>query len=600
MDRHDNHQRGSVSAVVMASILALSSVFAVIYRVTQQNSHSIAKARTENFNQDRNRSFINGVSISKALLSPKRQGSTEPIPAVFAENYYDPVWNITSAQAKNDGFKLLNARTFAVSLPYLLTPGSKELASIMQGSQSFFANNANIEIDFYSLKTNFDSNGRQALSIDLQAKSKGKSIVTARIPLAAVAPRDVKVEYSKPGENDWHSLPSSLDGGKYDFRVLASGIAFDGVAYLNGTKIAEFGGFDDSGKIRHKAVSYKAIDEVVGSFTYDLAGGDETFLPDECKVTSVGENYALSVVVNSPAGTKETQQSVSVNFQTGSSPSEALSYGEFMSSCMDQCPYASYEGESVMDRSKYKVRDLDEMIAVQYFGDFTSARNRDDIRFEINALDVRLCSDFKPVAEEFKRLYGHYYTSEDELYDSPARLEILKLQNWISYSVPACERKFLFTRTDCGCFDSSTKIRLGNNQDEKAISELTSEDTVWNPILKRAFRIRKMVQGGEKIPMVRISTVERSINVTRNHPMVTPRGVIAAFKVTDNDQIMIDGDSWSQVVKVSEIPFEGEEPIVWNLELESTGEDDDSHFVLANGIITGDLFIQNKIEAELK
>lgn len=565
-------------------------------RIFRENVASIEKSKIDNSNQDKKRNVVNGISVAKALLSPRREGSSEPLPALFPVNYYDSLWKMSNPKKKVESFRWDDPLKFVVSLPSTDTPEYGRIASIMQGSLAFFDQNPRSEIEILSLRTNFNPSYREALSIDVQAKLKGEGVMNARINLAPVAPSDVKIQYKRSGESEWRSIPNSLNSGDYDFRVLASGIAFDGIAYLNGMKIAEFGGFDPSGRIRHKAVSYSSVDEEIGRFSHPFRA-EKSFDNTSCKVVSGTGSYVLNIVVNGPAGTDETSKSRSVNFNVVG-PSPELKYDEYMSSCKEQCPYLAPPEEGGLDRIKYAVRDRDTEWKKQHFGDYTIQHFRDHNRFELGAPDVRLCADDTLLAEEFKQRHGRYYVSDADYYSFPDFEQLGPLENFIAYVPPACERKFVFKRNSCGCFDSSTRIRLGNNRDEKAISELTSEDRVWNPVLKRAFRIRKMVRGGEKIPMIRIDTDGRSVNVTRNHPMLTPRGVLAAFELSDRDQVMIDGDAWSGVVRVSEIPFEGEEPIVWNLELESSSDDDDSHFVLANGMVTGDLFIQKKIESK--
>lgn len=600
MDRRDNPQGGSSSVIAIACVGALSSLFIVQSKISRENANTIQKSKIENLSQDNERNVINGISVAKALLSPRREGGAESIPTLVATNYYDTEWKLTKAKNKTGSFELVDPRKFAVSLPYLIAPDSKQIASIMAGGQSFFGLKQANEIEFSSVKTNFDPSRRKALSIDVQVKPKGKRITNARINLAPVAPTEIKFQYRKEGESGWKSIPGSLGPGTYEFRVLASGIAFDGVAYLNGTKISEFGGFDDeSGEIRHKAVSYSSIDEEMVRFTRSFNINRE-YNSASCQMIPETGSYELSMVVNSPSGTEETSKSLSVSFNVAAPPPKTLSYDEYMSSCKKQCPYLAPPEEAGLDRVKYEVRDRDGEWAKENFGDYTAQHYRDTKRFELNVPDVRLCLDDRLLAKEFKKRHGRYYVSNADYYSFPDYGDFGKYESFLGYAPPECKREFLFVRDACGCFDSSTRIRLGNNQDEKAISELTSDDTVWNPVLKKAFPIRKMVRGPEKIPMIRITTAERSISVTRNHPMLTPQGVIAAFELSESDKVKMDGDSWSSVTQVSEIPFEGEEPIVWNLELESASDDDDSHFVLANGMVTGDLFIQKKIEGEKK
>ncbi|RYZ87254.1 MAG: hypothetical protein EOP04_12115 [Proteobacteria bacterium] len=161
-----------------------------------------------------------------------------------------------------------------------------------------------------------------------------------------------------------------------------------------------------------------------------------------------------------------------------------------------------------------------------------------------------------------------------------------------------CKRKLLFKRGVCGCFADDTQITLGDGITQKAISSLTYEDTVWNPLLKRAFGIRRITRGPEKVPMIKITADGKSVSVTGKHPFPTKEGNKTAFSLSVGDSIRSASGDW---VEVEQIDIEvkkdsAKDPVVWNVELDAPNEDEDAHHVLANGVVTGDYFIQVKLE----
>lgn len=174
--------------------------------------------------------------------------------------------------------------------------------------------------------------------------------------------------------------------------------------------------------------------------------------------------------------------------------------------------------------------------------------------------------------------------------------------NWsdmgIYYINPkTCEAEFLFNRTACGCFSEDTKILMAD-QSLKPIRELTQSDLVWNPVTKRPAAIKRMVRGPEKYPMVHLQTAESLIKVTGNHPFPTPQGIKPAHQIKPGDIVYNEkGDALT--VLASEFVRLEQEPIVWNLELVG-GERDEDHFLVADGIVTGDLKIQSKLEEQTR
>ncbi len=161
------------------------------------------------------------------------------------------------------------------------------------------------------------------------------------------------------------------------------------------------------------------------------------------------------------------------------------------------------------------------------------------------------------------------------------------------YRAPECNRKFLMDRTSCGCFQEDTQITLGDGKTTRAIDQLTESDSVWNPILKKAQSIKRMTRGPEALPMLSIQTASGNVTVTGGHPFPMPDGsIVQAHVLKVGDKVLVNGE-WETISAV-EIKQSEKQPVVWNLEL--IGDDNqDTHFILANGIVTGDLKIQEDI-----
>ncbi len=148
-------------------------------------------------------------------------------------------------------------------------------------------------------------------------------------------------------------------------------------------------------------------------------------------------------------------------------------------------------------------------------------------------------------------------------------------------------------RTADGCFDINTKIRMFSGED-KVITELKKGDLVYNPKTQKPVKINYLTVGPEKEPMYYINVDNKTLKITKKHPFFTLSGWKEAYLLNTNDLIFNTENKFSKIKSI-EIQRSTEEVIVANLYLDNTSTNYDDHFVLANGIPTGDLFIQQEL-----
>ncbi len=144
-----------------------------------------------------------------------------------------------------------------------------------------------------------------------------------------------------------------------------------------------------------------------------------------------------------------------------------------------------------------------------------------------------------------------------------------------------------------GCFSKETKIRMADGSD-KFIYELDISDKVFNPKTGNSVGIKKLSVGPEFGEMFKISSGFNMVDVTREHPFLTSVGWKQAKDIKVGDELMLAfGDS--QKVESVERHKPATPPDVFNLQLDAPESELDDHFVLANGVITGDLLIQQSL-----
>ncbi|NBX18101.1 MAG: hypothetical protein EBR09_12130 [Proteobacteria bacterium] len=146
-------------------------------------------------------------------------------------------------------------------------------------------------------------------------------------------------------------------------------------------------------------------------------------------------------------------------------------------------------------------------------------------------------------------------------------------------------------RNNDGCFDELTKVRMADGTD-RLMTELRKGDVVLNPVLGKPAKVAKLTIGPEKNPLVRVTVSGSVVRVTENHPFMTKRGWVTAKTLKTGDTVLSANRKWESVAK-TEQGAAGR--IVVNLALEGEGMNADEHYVLADGVVTGDLVIQNMI-----
>ncbi len=148
-------------------------------------------------------------------------------------------------------------------------------------------------------------------------------------------------------------------------------------------------------------------------------------------------------------------------------------------------------------------------------------------------------------------------------------------------------------RTD-GCFARDTKIKTKNRGDVAIDLLMPNEALVLAD--GRSAKIKRIVAGPERLPLVVFETVSgQKIRVTSTHPMQSNKGIKAAEDISIGDQLILENGSSVALKKVTRQAYSDQ---VYNVELEGASEAD--HLVIANGLVSGDLHIQNNLQKTVR
>jgi hypothetical protein len=161
-----------------------------------------------------------------------------------------------------------------------------------------------------------------------------------------------------------------------------------------------------------------------------------------------------------------------------------------------------------------------------------------------------------------------------------------------SYTFVTRDEAGFVCRNNDGCFDESTRIRMADGSD-RLITQLKMGEFVFNPVTKMPAKITKLTIGPELKHLLNVRVGERVVKVTDSHPFMTRRGWVQAKDLKKGEEVL-SGQKHFLPVKSVELGEFGR--TVVNLALEGPADRPELHYVLADGVVTGDLVIQNMLQ----
>lgn len=145
-----------------------------------------------------------------------------------------------------------------------------------------------------------------------------------------------------------------------------------------------------------------------------------------------------------------------------------------------------------------------------------------------------------------------------------------------------------------GCFVPEAKILMSDGT-LKEIDSIASGDMVKNPVTGKSMKIKSLIESYEEDPIISILTDSNTIKVTSGHPILTKSGVLLASKLKLGDLVAIGSDKYESVVKMTLLEEEKQRVVNFRLDTDSILPED--HYVLADGIVAGDLYLQEYLES---
>jgi hypothetical protein len=149
-------------------------------------------------------------------------------------------------------------------------------------------------------------------------------------------------------------------------------------------------------------------------------------------------------------------------------------------------------------------------------------------------------------------------------------------------------------RDHSGCFAMSTQIRMADGKD-RPIALLKKGDRVLNPMTGKSVPVIRVIEGPEVRPLIEVGYKTASVKVTEKHPFMTITGLKAAKDLKEKELVLHSDGKFYPINKLKTLPIDSKQ-LVRNITLGDMSTDPIAHMVLADGVVTGDLFLQNSLE----
>ncbi len=148
-----------------------------------------------------------------------------------------------------------------------------------------------------------------------------------------------------------------------------------------------------------------------------------------------------------------------------------------------------------------------------------------------------------------------------------------------------------------GCFALGTKLRLAYGQDRVA-SLVVEGMELYNPLTKRSAKVARVVIGPEKdVGMFVVGFGLWAVTVTSTHPFPTSAGLKTAKELVPGDRILGEDGKTHAITHLEQLPKDDKQVVV-NFIVNPDSADPRDHMVLAGGVVTGDLYLQQALAKE--
>ena len=162
-----------------------------------------------------------------------------------------------------------------------------------------------------------------------------------------------------------------------------------------------------------------------------------------------------------------------------------------------------------------------------------------------------------------------------------------------------------------GCFSPDTKITMSDGS-EKSVREISAGEYVKNASNGEPAKVVRIIEGPEQHKLVEINAAGRTLKVSKEHPMLVfgagtsvqtislrsdsklKGELLRADQLTPGMVLKLEDGSFAPIRSINRPEIEDAQYVV-NFVLEANAGSDDSHMLISEGIVTGDLVLQRRL-----
>lgn len=145
-----------------------------------------------------------------------------------------------------------------------------------------------------------------------------------------------------------------------------------------------------------------------------------------------------------------------------------------------------------------------------------------------------------------------------------------------------------------GCFPPGVKITLADGS-TKAVEEIKVGDLVLSPKTGAGLKVVNLIEGSEELPIIRIKSGDLQLRVTTEHIIVTSEGLKRARDLLITDLISDSKGSFRAIDSLENLAVEIGQKVI-NFQLSGEDPDVNKHLLISDGVVTGDLYLQNNFD----
>ena len=154
------------------------------------------------------------------------------------------------------------------------------------------------------------------------------------------------------------------------------------------------------------------------------------------------------------------------------------------------------------------------------------------------------------------------------------------------------EQKYLDLLRLKGCVRHDARVTMADGSKKLAI-DVKKGESLFNPLTGKSVVVESVALGNEFQSMYRVKVGSKELDVTVDHPFILDTGLVTTKRLKAGDYLA----NGQKVVSVTRLAYTDPTYVV-NFQL-MTGRSKKDHAFLANGVVTGDLYLQKKLASRL-